>query len=110
MAAPAKRKRKRASSVLHIEGEMTIYRAGELKQVLMDALNQTAASIELNLSKVTALDASGVQLLLFAKRAALAKNKVMHLIERSPSVTEVFQLLNLNPYFEESPHAPMPAA
>jgi anti-anti-sigma factor len=107
MDAPATRKRKRKSSVLHIEGDMTIYRAAELKQTLMEALNQATASIEVNLSKVTALDAAGVQLLLFAKRAALSKNKVMRLIEKSSSVTEVFQLLNLAPYFEEPSSAPM---
>ncbi len=108
MTASAKRKNKSNSSVLKIEGEMTIYRAVELKQTLLDALNRPGESNEFNLSKVTELDAAGVQLLLYAKLAAQAKNKVLRLIEHSPAVVEVFELLNLTTHFGDPTSIPSP--
>ena len=60
-----------SASVLHIEGEMSIYRAAELKQVLLAALEQTRV-LELDLSAVTELDTAGVQLLLMLKKSAQA--------------------------------------
>lgn len=55
-----------------IEGEMNIYRALELKEGLMKALDW-AGPVEADLSGVTEFDSAGLQLLLLAGREA-AKN------------------------------------
>ncbi len=82
------------TAVLAIEGEMTIYRALELKQALLDGLEK-AASLELDLSRVTELDSTGVQLLLLTGKAAQAAKRQLRVIAQSPAVLDVRELLNL---------------
>lgn len=83
---------------LHAAGEMTIYHAAELKPVLVDALGQSD-EIELDLSEVTELDTSGVQLLMLAKREALAAGKGLTLSGHSPAVLDVFELMGVGGWF-----------
>lgn len=84
--------------LLHIEGEMTIYRAAELKQTLLSALEQREV-LEVDLSAVTELDTAGVQLLLLAKKTAQAGRRELRLAAHSPAVVDVLEMLNLIPYF-----------
>jgi anti-sigma B factor antagonist len=83
---------------LYPEGELTIYRVGELKPCLLDALTQSDA-IELDLSAVSELDTSGVQLLMLIKREAVAAGKALTISGHSAAVLEVFELLGLGGWF-----------
>lgn len=83
---------------LRIEGEMTIYRAAELKQALLDAL-QPGAVLELDLSGVTDIDSAGLQLLMLTKTTAKASGGDLKFASRSPVVLEVIELLNLAEWF-----------
>ena len=56
-----------ASTVLTIEGDMNIYRAAELKQLLVTAA-ENATVVHVDLCDVTELDSAGVQLLLLARQ------------------------------------------
>lgn len=56
--------------LLFIEGELTIYRAAELKDALLAAVNHSPV-LEVDLAGVTDIDTAGVQLLMLAKRSAL---------------------------------------
>ena len=85
----------RDPSVLRIEGELTIFRALELK----DALLAQPLPLEIDLSGVTELDSAGVQLLLLAKKTALGQQRELRLVAHSPAVIEVFELLNLAAHF-----------
>jgi anti-sigma B factor antagonist len=85
-------------SALRIEGEMTIYRAEELKQALFGPLLQ-AARLEVDLSGVTEVDSVGLQLLMLAKRTARSLQGEFRLVGHSPAVLEVFDLLKLAAYF-----------
>ncbi|MDP3841181.1 MAG: STAS domain-containing protein [Oxalobacteraceae bacterium] len=87
-----------ATSVLRIEGEMTIYRAAELKQTLLASLD-LAEELEVDLAAVTELDTAGVQILILAKQQALARQRKLRLIAHSPAVLDVLELLNLAAYF-----------
>jgi len=82
---------------LRLEGELTIYRAAEIKQLLLGAQPAT----EVDLSGVTDLDSVGVQLLMLAKREALAQQREMRLVAHSQAVIDVFELLNLAAYFDD---------
>ena len=85
----------RNPSVLRIEGELTIFRAHELKTALLtEPMPQ-----EIDLSGVSELDSAGVQLLILAKKTALAQQRELHLTAHSAAVIEVFELLNLASYF-----------
>ena len=85
-------------TTLRIEGEMTIYRAAELKPALIAPL-AAKAELEVDLSAVTEIDTTGVQLLMLAKQTAQKERVGLHLVGHSPAVLEVFELLNLVAYF-----------
>jgi anti-anti-sigma factor len=91
-----------APLVVYIEGEMTIYRAAELKQTLLTPIAEGAV-LEFDLSRVTELDSAGVQLLMLAKRTAQAKQSELRLVAHSPAVLDVMGLLNLGSYFGDAP-------
>ena len=80
---------------LRIEGEFTIYRAMELKAVLFVDPPVTA----IDLSGVTELDSSGLQLLMLAKKTALAQGRALTLVGHSEAVIDVFELLDVASYF-----------
>ena len=85
-------------AVIHVEGEMAIYRAAELKNSLCAALMQNA-TLEINLAAVTELDTAGVQILVMLKQMAEGNNKGLRLVAHSEAVSNVFDLLNLATYF-----------
>ena len=92
---------------LRIEGEMTIYRAEELKRALLEPL-QPHTTLEVNLSAVTELDTAGVQLLMLAKRTAQKQQGQLRLVGHSAAVLEVFSVLNLASAFGD-PLLPSPS-
>ena len=94
----ASKKRGGETSSLRVEGEMTIYRAAELKQTLLTALDKPG-TVEVDLSAVTELDTAGAQLLLLAKNTAHAKKRKLRLVAHSPAVLDVLDLLNLTSFF-----------
>jgi anti-anti-sigma factor len=85
-------------SRLQLDGELTIYRAAELKPQLLQALVPGAA-LELDLSEVSELDSAGVQLLLLAEREARAQGGTLRLAAASAPVGEVLALLGLQTHF-----------
>jgi anti-sigma B factor antagonist len=84
--------------ILSIAGEMTIYRAGELKQELLAALAREQ-QLDVDLSQVSELDTAGVQVLLVTKQAAIAQHKQLRLVGHSAAVLDVFSVLNLSSTF-----------
>jgi anti-sigma B factor antagonist len=87
-----------AAAVLRLTGELTIYRAAELKPLLLQAMD-SAARLEIDLGEVTEIDTSGVQLLMTTKRRAQALNRELRLCAHSAPVVEVFELLDLAAFF-----------
>lgn len=81
-----------------IEGEMTIYTAAQLKPALLSLL-EGCNEAEIDLSQVTEIDASGLQLLLLAKREASRTGKSLRLVGHSPAVVECLDLCNLTAAF-----------
>jgi anti-sigma B factor antagonist len=83
-----------AVAVLAIEGELTIYRAAELKDVMLDAVRQHDAPA-FDLSAVTEFDSAGLQLLLVARQEAARLGKVLRAQQASAAVRDVFALLGV---------------
>lgn len=94
----AKNKEKSAAVTLRIEGEMTIYRAAELKETLLAPL-EPHVTLEIDLSAVTDIDTSGLQLLMLAKKTAKQREGELRLTGHSPAVLDVMELFNLAGYF-----------
>ena len=86
---------------LAIDGELTIYRAADLKVQILQALRQTPV-LEVDLSGVTELDTAGLQVLMVAKQAALADHRELRLVAHSHAVLEIFDMLDLGAYFGDA--------
>ncbi|WBS01718.1 STAS domain-containing protein [Pseudoduganella sp. SL102] len=82
------------AAALAVEGELTIYRAAELKDVLLDAVRERPAPA-FDLSAVTEFDSAGLQLLLVARQEAAAQGKTLHVRGASAAVRDVFALLGV---------------
>ncbi|RKP56591.1 STAS domain-containing protein [Pararobbsia silviterrae] len=94
---------------LRVDGELSIYRAHELKQTFVAAI-QGVDALEVDLSGVTELDCSGVQLLMLLRTLAREKDAELHLTNHSPAVREVFELLDLAALFDTPALGTAPAA
>jgi anti-sigma B factor antagonist len=84
-----------AAACLAVEGEMTIYRAAELKPALLEAV-RTHDAPALDLSAVTEFDSAGLQLLLAARREAARLGKQLAIPAASPAVRDAFALLGMD--------------
>jgi anti-anti-sigma factor len=92
-----------ADDVLRIslDGEMTIYRAADLKVAVLEALRKTRV-LEVDLSGVTELDTAGLQVLMLAKQTATAEQRELRLLQHSPAVVEIFEMLDLVAFFGDA--------
>lgn len=81
-----------------IDGELTIYRAAELKETLLAAVAANT-ELEVDLSQVSEFDSAGLQLLLLAKREAGKAGRTLRLVDHSPAVVEVLDLFDLVAHF-----------
>ncbi|PIW59259.1 STAS domain-containing protein [Shewanella sp. CG12_big_fil_rev_8_21_14_0_65_47_15] len=84
----------------YITGEMTIYQAAELYTLLLPLWQQTTP-LQLNLAKVTAIDSSGVQLLMLLKKPCAPYPLPVSFSQHSSAVLEAIQLLDLTAYFND---------
>ena len=76
-----------------IEGELTIYRAAELKPVLLEAA--AGGTPVVDLSQVTEFDSAGRQLLLMAARETQRRGQALQLQAPSEAVREVLAMLDM---------------
>jgi len=83
---------------LTIDHDMTIYHAEALKSELMDKLEHHQV-IELDLSRITEIDTSGIQLLMLAKRESMKQDKELRIVAHSPSVSELMDFYNIAGFF-----------
>ena len=95
--------------VVRVEGDMTIYRATELKDTLLQAVAAQPV-VEVDLSAVSEFDSAGLQLLMLAKRVAQAAQRELRLVNHSPAVVDVLQLFDLAAFFGDPLVAPPAAA
>jgi anti-anti-sigma factor len=82
------------SAVFPLEGELSIYRAAELKPLVLAAVDERVEAFDL--AEVTEIDTAGVQLLLLARREAAARGRTLQLSGASPAVRSAFALLELD--------------
>lgn len=81
-----------------VAGEMTIYTAIECRDLLQQTL-QLCQEIEIDLSGVTEVDSTGVQLLIQVKRQGEKLGKPARLVCHSPAIQEIIDLYRLAPEF-----------
>jgi len=92
--------RKAKNEVMHlaIEGELTIFRAQELREAIIPVIT-VSDEVEIDLSSVTEVDASGMQLLVATKLEAVLRGKTLHYSGHSKAVLEMIDLCDLGGFF-----------
>ncbi len=91
-------KNNNGQSLLHIEGDMTIYTAAEIKTELMTHMVQPCEQ-EIDLSEVSEMDSAGLQILILAKCEAERHGTSLRLTGHSRAVLDVLDMCNLASYF-----------
>ncbi|WP_022978917.1 STAS domain-containing protein [Ideonella sp. B508-1] len=89
------------AQVLRLDGELTIYRAQEVRQLLLETLARPEG-LQLDLGEVSEMDSSAVQLLLAARQEALAAGKTFVILQASDPVGQVLALLGLEDLLQET--------
>jgi len=84
-----------AQATLRIEGDMTIYRAAELRELLVEAL-QDPQPLALDLSGVTECDSAGLQLLLAAHATAAERGQPLQVAHASAALHDMLALFGLD--------------
>ena len=99
------RKAKSNGNVLpiSIEGDLTIFRVGEVNNLILPAIS-LSQEVEIDLSRVTDIDAAGLQLLVSAKIEALNQHKTLRLSGHSAAVTDAIDLCGLSGFFGDPIH------
>lgn len=87
-----------APTELRLEGELTIYRAGELRQTLVAAL-AAATALRIDLADVSEIDSAGLQLLIAAKKDAAGRGLALALANHSHAVAAAIELYDLAAFF-----------
>ncbi|WP_233233829.1 lipid asymmetry maintenance protein MlaB [Bordetella sp. LUAb4] len=95
------------AQTLRLEGELTIYTAQEVRQRFLQALAAEAAPVPLcvDLSGVTELDTSGVQLLLAARALAQTRQRQLRFGGLAAPLRDVIVLLGLEDVLIQTAHA-----
>jgi len=92
------------SVALCLDGELSIYRAAALKELVLAPLGPDTL-LELDLAGVTDIDSAGLQLLMLAKQTALAAGGDVRLCAASAPVLDLLALLGLSTAFAAAPAA-----
>jgi len=77
-----------------LDGEVNIYRAAEVRELLLTRI--AAGAHRIDLSRVQEVDSSGVQLLVAARRSIEAAGGVAEFVAPSQAVVEACAILGLN--------------
>lgn len=86
-----------SSFQLQISGDMTIYEAAELQDLLKTTLAEND-SVQVDLINVNEIDSSGVQLMVAAKKQAVIDNKNVQFVGHSQAVIGLLDLLDMTAY------------
>lgn len=82
--------------VIALDGELDLAHAGEVEQELSRVEATDAASIKVDLSKLTFIDSTGVRLLLMAEARARADSARMTIVRAPGSVQRVFVICGVD--------------
>lgn len=87
---------------IKVEGEMTIYTSAEMMPKLLMSIDKYKETV-VDLSHVSEIDTSGIQLLEFIKREAERDGKEYKLENHSGAVLDVFRLYHLTNQMDAAP-------
>ncbi len=94
--------------VLPSEGSVTVRLAGEIdmdtapdvREAALDAMRQHASRIQIDLSRVTFMDSTGLEVLLATRRRAELEGGQLHLVDPTHSVLRVLEVTGVDRLFD----------
>ena len=87
--------------ILRLSIPLNIYNAAEAKALVLEACDiPQGQTLEADLSGCPDIDASGVQILLLARKACLARGSRFAISAASPAVSDILSFLRLLPLFD----------
>jgi len=92
--------------VVYLSGDLNIYHVNEVKKELFEAISNNE-KIAIDASRISEVDSSGIQLLLSAKIESESKNKVLKIINHSPPLIKVIDLMGLVGFFGDKLKIPV---
>ena len=81
-----------------IDGEMTIFRATELREKIMQLISGNDG-VEIDLSHVTEVDGAGMQLMVSAKLEAILRGKTLRFSGHSKPILDMLDMSDLGGFF-----------
>ena len=87
-------------TVIRVEGDVDLYSSPELRTAVLEAVPRASAGVEVDLSRVSYMDSSGVATLVEGLRAANEHEVRFTLSEPSEAVMKVLELARLDSVFE----------
>jgi len=90
---------------IRMAGELTIYNAGDLRQRCMEIILRASSGMDarIDMSEVTEIDGSGIQLLIILKRELLTLGMFTKVVSWSPTVAETFNFVGIPEFLTEGP-------
>jgi len=87
-------------SILDIQGEIDLYNAPEIKEIIQKLINEQKYNIIINLEKVSYIDSSGIGALISSLSNLKKYQGSLKIINVYASVKKVFELTKLTSFFE----------
>jgi len=82
-----------------IDGELTIFSVQAIKQRVDDVWPAAEHGVDLDVSEVDEVDGAGIQLLMYFRLQAAAKQRSLRLLSPSEAVREALSLVHLTSFF-----------
>ncbi|EKD84298.1 MAG: anti-sigma factor antagonist [uncultured bacterium] len=86
--------------VFYVDGELDVHHVKSLKSEIMDSIESTGWTYELNMDKVAYLDSSGLGMLVYLKKEITRHNGKLRIVKLHEPVLNVFKLTKLDDFFE----------
>jgi anti-sigma B factor antagonist len=91
---------------LRLTGEIDMYTAGSVREAALDAMRKHAANIRIDLSGVTFLDSTGLEVLLATRRRATLEGGELQLVDPARTVVRVLEVTGVDRLFNQTPSTP----
>jgi anti-sigma B factor antagonist len=88
---------------LRLTGELDTYTAQSVRNAALDAMREHAANIRIDLSGVTFLDATGLEVLLATRRRAQLEGGQLELLDPTRTVVRVLEVSGVSGLFGRAP-------
>jgi anti-sigma B factor antagonist len=84
---------------LHVSGEIDLHTAPSLREAALAALRQHGTNLRVDLSDVTFMDSTGIEVLLATRRRAQLEGGSLTLCRLTPAVRRIIEVTGLDRLF-----------